>query len=116
MLQLKTVTFLQDGAPAHYARKVRDYLNQFFPDRWIEHRGPLEWAARSPDLTPCDFFLWGFLKSKVYFTRPQNLEELGQKIRASCGQVKQDLSQSVLQECIKRWLKCLEIGGSHVEV
>ena len=26
--------FQQDGAPAHYARKVRDYLNQFFLDRW----------------------------------------------------------------------------------
>ena len=108
--------FQQDGAPAHYARKVRDYLDQFFPDRWIGRRGPLEWAARSPDLTPCDFFLWGFLKSKVYSTRPQNLEELEQKIRASCGLVTQDLLQSVGQECVKRWLKCLEIGGSHLEV
>ena len=60
--------FQQDGAPAHYARKVRDYLNHVFPDRWIGHRGPLEWAARSPDLVPCDFFLWGFLKSKVCST------------------------------------------------
>ena len=27
--------FQQDGAPAHYARKVRDYLNQVFPDRSV---------------------------------------------------------------------------------
>ena len=25
--------------------------------RWLGRRGPHEWPARSPDLTPCDFFL-----------------------------------------------------------
>ncbi|MCP4489672.1 MAG: hypothetical protein GY820_20510 [Gammaproteobacteria bacterium] len=30
--------------------------------------------GRSPDLTPCDFFLWGFIKSKVqYETRPAHI-------------------------------------------
>ena len=48
--------------------------------------------------------------------RPKNLEELEQKIKASCGLVTQGLLQSVEQECVKRWLKCLEIGVSHVEV
>ena len=38
------------------------------------------------------------------------------KIRASCGLVTQDLLQSVEQECVERWLECLEIGGSHVKV
>ena len=103
--------FQQDGAPTHYARKIRDYLNQWFPDRWIGRRAPC-----SPDLTPCDFFLWDFLKSKVYSTWPQNLEETEQKIRAICGLVTQDLLQNVGQECVKRWLKCLKIGGFHVEV
>ena len=69
MLGLKNCYFQQDGAPAHYTRKVRDYLNQLFLGRWIGCRDPLEWAARSPDLTPCDFFLWGFLNplSVSYF-------------------------------------------------
>ena len=72
--------FQQDGASSHYARKVGDYLNQLFPDRWIGRRSPLEWATRSLHLTTCDFFLWGFLKRKVYFTRPQNLKELEEKL------------------------------------
>ena len=78
---VKNCYFQQDGAPAHYTRKDKDYLNQLFPDRWIGCRGPLKWAACLPDLTPCAFF-WVFLKSKVYSTWPQNLEELEQKIRA----------------------------------
>jgi len=66
--------FQQDGAPVHYARKVRDYLNQVFPDRWIGRRGPLEWAARSPDLTPCRTFFFG-VSLRVKST-PHNLKTL----------------------------------------
>ena len=101
----------------HYARKVGDYLNKLFPGRWIRRRGPLKWAICSPVLTPYNFFLRGFLKSKVYSTQPQNLEELEQKINSIMRSTyTQDLLQSVRQECAKRWLKCLENGGSHVEV
>ena len=48
--------FQQDGASAHYAIIVRDRLNDKLPGRWIGRRGTIEWPARSPDLTPCDFF------------------------------------------------------------
>ena len=39
-----------------------------------------EQPPRSPDLTPCDYFLWGHLKSKVYLTPPQDVEELRERI------------------------------------
>ena len=61
--------FQQDGAPAHYSRDVRSFLNEKIPDHWIGRRGPVEWAPRSPDLTPCDFFFWGYVKSRVYATK-----------------------------------------------
>ena len=28
--------------------------------------GPVEWAARSPDLNPLDYLFWGMLKAQVY--------------------------------------------------
>ncbi|EFN76728.1 hypothetical protein EAI_17569, partial [Harpegnathos saltator] len=34
----------------------------------------------SPDLTPLDFLLWGYLKSKVYVTKPQDLNDLRGRI------------------------------------
>ena len=37
-------------------------------------------APRSPDLTPCDFFLWGYLKNKVFTTSPENIDVLRQRI------------------------------------
>lgn len=44
------VYFQQDGAPAHYARLVRQYLDIVFPNRWIGRLGPMAWPPRSPDL------------------------------------------------------------------
>ena len=34
-------------------------------------RGSQEWLDRSPDLTPVDFFLWGWLKEHAYSTKPR---------------------------------------------
>ncbi|EFN72427.1 hypothetical protein EAG_03551, partial [Camponotus floridanus] len=50
-----------DGAAPHYARIVRNYLNEQYPHRWIGRGGPIAWPARSPDLTSPDFFLWGYV-------------------------------------------------------
>jgi hypothetical protein len=36
---------------------------------------------RSPDLNPCDFYLWGKLKSVVYAKNPHDLEALKQNLR-----------------------------------
>jgi hypothetical protein len=59
--------FQQDGCPAHYHKDVRVYLDQILPQRWTERTGQeddalMRWPPRSPDLTPCDFFFWGFVK------------------------------------------------------
>ena len=54
--------FQQDGAPPHYGICVRRWLDQQFPHSWIGCRGPMEWPARSPDLNPLDFYLWGVLE------------------------------------------------------
>ena len=52
-----------------------------FTGHLISLRGDIGWPARSPDLHPCDFFLWGYLKSKVYSNRPQSIEQLKDAIR-----------------------------------
>ena len=47
---------------------VRVYLNDNLSKRWIgrasgEGNVMLKWPPRSSDLTPCDFFLWGYVKN-----------------------------------------------------
>ena len=52
--------FQQDRAPPHYALRVRDYLNEVFPQRWFGRRGSIKGPPCSLDLTPTDIF-WGVL-------------------------------------------------------
>lgn len=66
--------FMQDGAPPHYALIVREFLNDFF-ENWIERRGSVEWPARSCDITWCDFFLWSYLKDRVYARKLKTVPE-----------------------------------------
>jgi len=68
----------QDGSPAHY-KNVRGYLNRNLPQRWRERTGKddtlMRWPHRSPDLTPCYFFFWGFVKGTVFVPPlPANLQ------------------------------------------
>jgi hypothetical protein len=108
--------FMQDGAPAHFGLQVREYLDQVFPDKWIGRRGPVEWPPRSPDLTPCDFFLWGYLKSHVYANGPRTLQDLEQNIREICDRiVRNNLLEFVLQSWDQRIRDCVVADGGQFE-
>ena len=69
--------FQQDGAPADYALIVRAWLDQHFQNKWIGRRGGYcDWPATSPDLTPSDFFMCGYLKNMVYREKFSNRQQL----------------------------------------
>ncbi|GFW80017.1 transposase [Trichonephila clavipes] len=58
--------FQQDGATCHTARATIDLLKDTFGDRLISRFGLVNWPSKSCDLTPLDYFLWGYVKSLVY--------------------------------------------------
>ncbi|GFU54033.1 transposable element Tc3 transposase [Trichonephila clavipes] len=58
--------FQQDGSTCHTARATIDLLKDTFGDRLISRFVPVNWPSRSCDLTPLDYFLWGYVKSLVY--------------------------------------------------
>lgn len=111
----RNVTFQQDGAPPHYYADVRHYLNATYPGQWIGRRGSTEWPARSPDLTPLDFFLWGYLKSKVYKTLPESLNDLRQRIIDGCNRITPAILANVRKEFEDRLFYCLEVNGHHFQ-
>ncbi|GFX96896.1 putative DD41D transposase [Trichonephila clavipes] len=73
--------FQQDGATCHTARATIDLLKDTFGDRLISRFGPVNWPPRSCDLTPLDYFLWGYVKSLVYADKRQTLVHLEDNIR-----------------------------------
>lgn len=109
------VWFQQDGAPPHFGLQVRLFLNNVFPHRWIGRRGEIEWPARSPDMNPCDFFLWGHLKNEVYKERPNNLGALRDRILGTVRAVRQETFGNVRREFLERLNLCLVNNGRHFE-
>ena len=84
---VEDIWFQQDGATAHTAQRTMRYLGELFPRHIISHSGDIPWPARLPDLAPCDFFLWDYLKEEVYKHRPRNLVELKTAIREEIQQI-----------------------------
>ena len=67
------------------------------PSKRFEHL--LLWPPRSPDLTPCDFFLWGYVKDNAYKPPlPQNVRELEDRIRAAVQTIDGNMLKRVWQE------------------
>ena len=109
-----TIVFQQDGAPPIFARIVRDYLNQAFPERWIGRGSQRIWASRSPDLTPLDFFAWGFIKAKVYQVKINTIDQLKQRITAAVQQITPVMLNDVFRSTVERWGLCLDVQGGHI--
>jgi len=57
----RQIWFQQDGAPAHSTKAVLNLLNEKYSYRWIGRKGYVAWLFRSTNLTPLDYFLWGYV-------------------------------------------------------
>ncbi|GFU90850.1 putative LOC100569746 [Trichonephila clavipes] len=96
--------FQQDGATCHTACATIDLLKDTFGDRLISRFGPVNWPPRSCDLTPLDYFLWGYVKSLVYADKPQTLDHLEDNIR----RVIADIRPQMLEKVIENWTSRLD--------
>ncbi|GFT91140.1 DUF4817 domain-containing protein [Trichonephila clavipes] len=96
--------FQQDRATCHTARATIDLLKDTFDDRLISRFGPVNWPPRSCDLTPLDYFLWGYVISQVYADKPQTLDHLEDNIR----RVIADIRPQMLEKVIENWTSRLD--------
>lgn len=112
----RNMIFMHDGAPPHWGVKVRDWLDQRFPHRWMGRGSPtMPWPPRSPDMTPCDFFLWGFLKSQVYGRPIRDVTDLKKRIVDSFKLVTPQMMSNAFDEYRHRLNVVIEQGGGHCE-
>ncbi|GFW31753.1 putative transposable element [Trichonephila clavipes] len=89
--------FQQDGATCHTARATIDLLKDTFGDRLTSRFGPVNWPPRSCDLTPLDYFLWGYVKSLVYADKPQTLDHLEDNIRRVIADIRPQMLEKVIE-------------------
>ena len=99
--------FQQDGAPPHFALTVCAYLDHTFPGRWTGHSGPVPWPPHSPDLKPCDFWLWGMVKERMHSRKILDISDLKDRIRAVISTVPHEMCVRALNGTVARWLLCV---------
>ncbi|GBN74972.1 hypothetical protein AVEN_211042-1 [Araneus ventricosus] len=84
--------------------RVKQYLVEEFGEQIIGYGGFQEWPPSSPDLTPMDVFLWGYLKQQVYETPPPSLQDFQRRITDACANVTSAMLHRVqrarIQMCI----------------
>ena len=113
---VSSVIFMQDGAPPYFSCFVTNVLNERFSDAWIGRGVPVPWPPRSPDLSPLDFFLWGYIKNIVYAEKIRNIQHLQGRITSATEIVTRDMIQKTWQEIEFRLDVSRATNGAHIEM
>ena len=104
--------FQQNGAPRPRAKPVQAWLEQEFGNKFVKKD---MWPPRLPDLNPCDIFLWGYLKDKVYAKKLESIEQLKEKIKNEISKISKITLFAVFENMKKRCRTVLDCEGKHFE-
>ncbi|GFG35994.1 hypothetical protein Cfor_03575 [Coptotermes formosanus] len=91
-------------------------FRSFWHGRWTDLAAPTQGPPLSPDLTALDFFLWGFVKDRVYVPPlPANVTELRIRITAAVAELTPEMLRRVWEETEYKWDVSRITNGSHIE-
>lgn len=104
--------FQQDGATPHTANIVQDWLSDKFSKKFVDKR---KWPPRSPDLNPCDYFLWGYLKEVAYNPLPKTIDDLKANIAREIKKISKETLKNTFLNFEKRCHLIISAQGGHIE-
>lgn len=108
--------FMQDGAPAHTARRVVAVMDDQFRNRWIGNNSPVvRWPARSPDLNPLDFYAWPTISNMVHTKVYRARQELQEAIVQACRDLSFEANRRAVDAFDHRLTECQLARGGHFE-
>jgi len=113
--------FQQDGAAPHVTRENLELLKGVFGERVFSRKYPdnfdigIAWPPYSPDLSPLDFFLWGYLKDKIFENAPKTIESLSEAIVEVLESVPAVSCGRTIASFEKRLRYLVTAGGGYIE-
>lgn len=111
----------QNGATAHRTRDVKNTVRGYFQDRIIglgfetEDGREITWPPYSPDLNPCDFFLWGAMKDHIFRQAPKTLNQIKNLIKNYAESLTQETVERVMDNFVERLRLVDQMDGNHFE-
>ena len=97
-----------DNARVHTSRKVKSFLSAA---DWETIPQP----PYSPDLAPCDFYLFGTVKYQLEGMYARNRDEMVEKTKKIFGKIPKEQFKIVMSEWKRRLKKCIEFEGEYTE-
>jgi hypothetical protein len=98
----------QDNAPAHNAHSVKQFLAN-------KHITVLEHLPNSPDIAPCDFYLFPKIKSLLKRNHFVSVEN----VKAKTAEFLNSLTERDQQNCFEHWQHrmqlCVNSEGNYFE-
>ena len=103
----------QNGAKPHI---VIDWLDGIFGSRMLalKARQGYFWSPASPDMNPCDFFLWGVMKDKVYKPMPVIMDKLKEKIINVFNEIPEEVVKKAVFSMKTRAAKMVAVEGNGI--
>jgi hypothetical protein len=99
-----------------------DFLRDIFDSRVISNRFPdrfacgQNWPPNSPDFNPRDYFIWGFIKAKIFpKKKSQTIMELRAPIIQACNEITEDICRRVTNNITVRAEEVARRNGGHIE-
>jgi hypothetical protein len=120
-VQIQETFFPQDGARPHTANEIFHLLNEHFSnsaisDRFLQRFGyGWSWPPYSPDLNPCDYFLWWYPKDNTYRNNPHTADEMKEETEAAVTRTSPDTLGSVVANFQHQLQMMLDAGSSLAE-
>ena len=105
-MKIQRMWFQQDGSTSHTSKQKIDLLKDRFSNLIISRGINVNLPPISCDLTPMYFFLWGYLKEKVFATYPQTIKNLKEKIINEISGIMPQLCKNEIRNFYKRLKMC----------
>ncbi len=109
----RNCTFQQDGARPHMSKELMAMLHGFFGDRLISTG--LSSPPHCLNLPPTDYFLWGYLKDKIFETAVPNVNVLCQRITEEIQQIQPHTLRMVFRNLRRSAFMCKNILGAQFQ-
>ena len=94
-----------------------DYLDKIFGLNMfaLKSRQGDAWAPTSPDMSACDFWLWGYLKERVYKPLPTSMAQLKQRITDEMAQIPIEMVKEAVYATKRRAIRMVKCKGEAFE-
>ncbi|KAJ8898072.1 hypothetical protein PR048_003432 [Dryococelus australis] len=73
------------------------------------------WPARTPDLIPLDYILWGHIKDLIYETPVESEVDLLARIIAAADLGLPGIGDRVYQNMVHMYRVCVDVAGRYIE-